>query len=778
MINGPVRATASSAPSVPRATAGPRVTLGARIAATAVACVVTACAPGSCLPAPGGYYGETERDRPTTAFQATSLGEPEYLDPGLSSDANASSLMYDLFEGLVVKHPEDLRPTQGVATHWDQTEDNRVFRFHLRSDARWSDGEPVTAKDFAYAWTRILTPETGARMVTMLYPIKNGELFHLDTLKTLREPHKLSSAPSADDGDLLDKGTALRILHTARSTSPFEPLAATDGIANIDFTAASAKTDTAASMILHADDDETTKPQPRDSDLTVLSRGGKTRCNHADDHWYRVAAGDRQGWLPGCAIAKHPEATHALVAVHHALPTFTATRAPQLPDQLGFVPLAAMARDTSVLGIRTPDDHTLEVELEEPTPYFIELCGFPTYFPVRQDVIEKFAALGKPDNWFRAGNIVSNGPYVIDTWQFRYEITYQRNPYHYDHDKLKIHTMKWIQIPEYTQLLNLYQTGELDWIGPETTLPSQFMKLLPKYKDFDRSLYIATYWYEFNVEKPPVDDARVRRALNVAVDKQLLIDKITQGDQMPAWSYVPPYTGSGYAKQHAADLAGGNSPFTGPEFQFNPELGRKLLTEAGYKLVKQGDEWQAQGFPSLEILYNTSEGHKQIAVAIQAMWREHLGITVALRNEEWKVMLKNLRDGRFQIARFGWIADYNHPHTYADLLLSKSHHNWTHWKNPEYDQLVAKAAATADQKESIQLYRQAELMSLAELPRLPLYFYTKSTLIKPYVKGYWPNASNDHFIRWLWIDDDWRNNPDNAPSYPPREVPEPGRIGP
>ena len=278
--------------------------------------------------------------------------------------------------------------------------------------------------------------------------------------------------------------------------------------------------------------------------------------------------------------------------------------------------------------------------------------------------------------------------------------------------------------------------------------------------------------------RPADDDARVRRALNLAVDKQLLVDSITQGGQMPAWSYVPPYTGSGYAEQHEADLASGNSPFTGPEFRFNPELGRKLLAEAGYKVVEKGSEWHAEGFPSLEILYNTSEGHKQIAVAIQAMWREHLGITVALRNEEWKVMLKNLRDGRFQIARFGWIADYNHPHTYADLLTSVSHHNWTHWKSPEYDALVSKAAATADQTESIKLYRQAELLSLTDMPRMPLYFYTKSTLIKPYVKGYWPNASNDHFIRWLWIDENWRDNPDNVPSYPPREVPEPGRIAP
>ena len=139
-------------------------------------------------------------------------------------------------------------------------------------------------------------------------------------------------------------------------------------------------------------------------------------------------------------------------------------------------------------------------------------------------------------------------------------------------------------------------------------------------------------------------------------------------------------------------------------------------------------------------------------------------------------MLKNVRDGHFQIVRMGWIADYNHPHTWMDVFLSYSANNETGWQSPAFDALIKQAAATADPQASIRLYRQAEAMTVAAMPRLPLYFYTKSSLVKPYVKGFYPNASNEHPLRWMWIDSAWRNNASNAPAYPPVEIPAPGIL--
>ena len=438
------------------------------------------------------------------------------------------------------------------------------------------------------------------------------------------------------------------------------------------------------------------------------------------------------------------------------------------------MPLTALKPDPSVIGVRAVGEHALEVVLSEPTPYFVQLVMYQNYAPVRRAVIERFEAMGKPDHWYRPGNIVTNGPYVLDEHKFRYEITFKPNPRWYAADQLKLKRIVWLEVEPYHSTMNLYKTGEIDWIGQVSALPAAYMDVLEGYDDFSREWWLSTYWYEFNTKAKPVDDVRVRRALNLAVDKQQLIDRVTYANQMPATHYVPPFTGSGYSEAHEADAKAGRDPFSGAGHDFDPERARKLLSEAGYQLVQEGDGWKAKNFPSLEILYNTSEGHRKIAVAIQDMWKRHLGISVQLRNEEWKVMIKNLRDGNFQLARFGWTGDYNHPHTWMDTFLSYSANNFTNHENPAFDALVAKAASEANPQESIRLYREAEALIAADMCRLPLYFYTKSTLVKPHLKGYWGNAQNRHFVRWMWIDEDWRNNPENTPAFPPEALPTAG----
>jgi oligopeptide transport system substrate-binding protein len=643
------------------------------------------------------YFGTTERPgKDTTTFYLNNGNEPEYLDPGLITDTASSTLAEDLFEGLVVRHPKDLHATQGVATHWDQSDDNTVFRFHLRPEARWSDGQPVTAHDFVYAWTRVLTAATGARMAANLYVIKNGTLYHQGKLKVLRRAERLRSKPGASDGDELDKDAALEILE------------AKDGWAKV-------RRFTALPTYLPRARDE--KPDEQKEDQPAPKK-----------------------------------------------------------EPAGYVPEDALEADPSVIGVRAKADQILEVELENPTAHFVELVGHTTFFPVRKDVIERFEKEKRLEHWYRPENIVCNGPYTLDEWQVRYQITFKRNPHHYDHDQLKIHRIVWFLVQHYIPTMNLYYAGEIDWIGSNLTLPENFMDLLERYKDFSRAPYLSTYWYDFNLKKKPLDDVRVRKALNLAVDKQLLIDKVTRADQTPATHFVPDFAGSGYAEQSEADKKAGRDPFAGKDRDYDPARARELLAEAGYKLEKKGDGWHAKGFPGLEILYNTSEGHRAVAVAIQSMWQQELGVRVQLRNEEFSVMLKSLRDGQFQVARFGWAADYNHPHTWLETFLSYSGNNWPKWKDKEFDALVEKAAATADPAESIRRYREAELRTVEAMPRMPLYFYTKSTLTKPYVKGYWDNAQNQHHIRYIWIDPDWRNGGENVPAYPPREFPKPGRI--
>jgi oligopeptide transport system substrate-binding protein len=445
-------------------------------------------------------------------------------------------------------------------------------------------------------------------------------------------------------------------------------------------------------------------------------------------------------------------------------------------EPLGWADAAGLASDPAPVGVRAVGDHVLEVALERPTPYFIELLAHPSTYPVPRELVQRFERDADPDRWTRPEHLVSNGAYVLDSWRFRYEITMRRNPHHRYHDALRIHRIVWMMVESYLSTMNLYKAGELDYVGDGSTLPNDYLARLATKKDFHRTNYLGTYWYELNVDRPPLDDPRVRRALDLGIDKAQLVTRIVRGGQAPATHFVPDFTGLGYSTRVAADRAAGRDPFAGPGHDFDPARARALLGEAGYPVVPDGDGYRAEGLPPIEILYNTSEGHKQIAVAVQDMWRRHLGVSVSLRNEEWKVMLKNVRDRNFQIVRFGWIADYDHPHTFLDTFLSTSPNNRTGWKSPAYDQLVERAASTADREASIGLYREAEALAVEAMPKIPLYFYTKSTLMKPYVRGFRFNAKNRHHLAWLWIDPDFASSTKDEPAITPPSFPPPGRI--
>lgn len=646
----------------------------------------------------GAYFGATARaGKDPTTFYLNAGAEPEYLDPGKSGDTASASMILQLFEGLTSYAPVDLRPTQGVAERWDRSDDNRIFRFHLRDGARWSDGKPVTAHDFEYAWKRVLRPATASKAAQNLHVLKNGELFNLGKLKAA-----------------------------------------------------------AADTVVRAE------PRPDAPAVATLARGSF------------VVILAREGGAGGAG------ARWAKVALHGDLPTYDPGAAPDVtPGALGFVPEAALVEDDRAVGVRAASERVLEVELSRPTPYFTDLTGLPNFMPVRRDVVEPFEARGEADLWFRPENIVGNGPYALDEWKFRYEITMKRNPMYWDRDRLRIHRVVWMSVEQPHAVMNLYKGGELDYSGENTSLPSEYLGLLSSRQDFRCFDYLSTYWYELNVRKPPVDDARVRRALNLAIDKRQIVEKITRGGQQPATHYVPDFTGSGYAEQGREDRERGADPFAAPGLQFDPARGRALLAEAGYQVVEEGGAHRAIDFPPLEILYNTNEGHRQIAVAVQDMWKRHLGIAVTLRNEEWGVMLKSQRDGHFQVVRAGWAAEYNHPHTWLATLLSGSTQNRTGWSDPEFDELVRRAAATADPKESIRLYREAEARALEGMPKLPVYFLTKSSLVKPWVKGFTGNARNIQLMKWLWIDPTWQGSADDgAVAAPPLELPAPGRILP
>ncbi|MEO5730741.1 MAG: peptide ABC transporter substrate-binding protein, partial [Byssovorax sp.] len=563
------------------------------------------------------YFGTTlRRAKDPRTFYVNNVSEPEYLDPGKCNDTLSGALIAQLFEGLTGYDPRDGHPVQGVAERWDRSDDNRLFRFHLRDDARWSDGVKVTARDFEYAWKRVLRPSTASKSVPNLYALKNGEPFSQGKLKAVRRDVTLRSSPVASapaQGSLL-KGTFVQIVA-------------------------------------------------------------------ADKGWAQVAR-----WS--------------------ALPTYSARpAAPPSPALTGFVAEEDLIEDDAVLGVRATDDRTLEVELERPTPYFLRLASYHSLFPVRRDVIEAFEKRGDPDLWTRPGSLVSNGPYVLDQWVFRYEITMRKNPQYRFADRIKIDRIVWIEVEDAHSTMNLYKTGEIDSLGENMLPPAEYLERLSKKRDFRRNDFLAVQWYEINTRKPPLNDARVRRALNLAIDKQTLVDRVQRGGELPATHYVPDFTGLGYSAQVKADRLAGVDPFSGPSMEFDPDRARALLGEAGYPVMKEGDSYRVPGFPPVEVVYNNNEGHQKAAVAIQDMWKHYLGISIQLRSEEWKVMLNRYREGRFQVIRLGWTADYDHPQTFLEQFLSENPQNLTGWGDPRFDETMKQAASTAETGESIRLYR-------------------------------------------------------------------------
>jgi oligopeptide transport system substrate-binding protein len=326
--------------------------------------------------------------------------------------------------------------------------------------------------------------------------------------------------------------------------------------------------------------------------------------------------------------------------------------------------------------------------------------------------------------------------------------------------------------------MQLYKSGEIDFAGDDDPPPAQYLPSLSGKKDLFANNYLQVEWYELNTHKPPLDDVRVRRALNLAIDKTEIVEKVIHGGQLPATHYVPDYTGLGYSALVSAQKAARAFPFAGRDVEFNPERARELMKEAGYEVVMDGDSSLARGFPAIELLYNSNEIIKQVAVAAQDMWKRHLGVSVRLRSEDWKVLLNSYSEGQFQMIRLGWTADYDHPQTFLDTFRATNPQNRTGWSDNAFDETMKEAAETPEQDKSIALYQKAEAIALKAVPRLPLYFDARFTLLKPWVKGFWTSSLHPHRIQYFWIDEAWRQQRGNEPAFVPLEFPPPGRMEP
>ncbi len=519
------------------------------------------------LPASCGFDYETNVENGTRQgiLHIGNGDEPRELDPHVVTGSIEANLCLALLEGLVGWHPEGQRLIPGVAASWERSADGKTYLFRLREDAKWSNGDAVTAADFVYSWRRALSPALGNNYAYMLYYLKNAARFH-------------------------------------------------------------------------------------------------------------------QGEIT----------------------------------------------DFSEVGVKAPDDLTLTVELENPTPFFLQLLAHQSYFPVHRATIEAFGAIDeRGTRWTRPGNYVGNGPFKLKEWVLNRSIVVEKNDYYWDADAVKLQQIVFYPIQNVTTEERMFRAGQLHLTG-STPVDKVAYYRKERPETLKITPFFSTYYYLFNTLAPPLDQQEVRQALAMSIDRQQIVDKITKAGELPAYSFTPPDT---------------NDYTATARVEYDVERARALLAEAGYP--------GGAGFPPIELMYNTSEGHRRIAIAIQQMWKTNLNINVTLTNQDWKVYLDKRDAKDYQVARAGWIGDYLDPNTFLDMYTSSGGNNDTGWSNRRYDELIAQAAQTTDQESRFALFQEAEALLMTELPIIPIYTYVNKSLVSPDVRGWHPNILDIHPYKYI-----------------------------
>jgi ABC-type oligopeptide transport system substrate-binding subunit len=536
-----------------------------QVARVALTLVATASLQ-ACITA-GAYFGSTT----PPGDQVLIIGnqsEPRSLDPHKTAGVPEANIMLNLYDCLTTYDPKTAEPIPCLATSWEHNADSSVWTFHLRQNATWTDGKPLTADDFVYSWRRITDPDTASPYANLLYYVKNGE--------------------ALNNGDL---------------------------------------------------------------------------------------------------------------------------------------------KDLTQLGVRALDPYTLEVTMERPTAFFISMTPHYAFTAVPRQAIEAWG-----DQWVTPEHNVSSGPFRLVKRAAYDRIILDKWSGHWDAANVTLTRVIFLPIDEQNTAVNLYKANELYGLaGGGQTVPTSFVKALRPKKDFYVSAEYGTYYYSLNVKRKPFDNPLVRRALNLAIDKQAICEKYLGAGQVPAYNWVPPGT-PGYPYPDAP--------------HYDPELARKLLAEAGYPGGK--------GFPKIEIFFNTLESHRQIAELVQRMWKEQLNIPVDLNNQEWQVFQATRERREFDVARDGWIADYLDCNTFLDLYQTDTLNNHPGWLDPQYTKLMEQANSDPDPQHRLDLLAKAEAILLDQMPVIPLYYYASVKLKKPFVDGWYDNPLDQHPMKFISINNSWK----------------------
>lgn len=608
---------------------------------------------------------------PPADFTFDNSTEIKTIDPPKATGQPEGRIIDAVFEGLLrhtvpaekLKNAKpgenlDLAAEPACAESYSISEDGRTYTFQMRPAAKWSDGSPVTAHDFAWSWQRMLHPETASEYSYQLHYLLGAEQYNTAQVEE-GDPVEVELTDRRDPLQTFPRGTIVRGTLTWIEKSP-EPTFSED----VD-------------------------PKQRKQALADWR-----------ETWIYWVTPEGQG--EAVAFSKQEtEGRDEVTRCLFLLPDFEKT-----------------------VGIQAESADKLVLTLKHPTPYFPELLAFYPLYPVNRRCVETF---GSP-NWTKPENLVNNGPFRIQFRRIRDRIRLVKNENYWNADSVQLKTIDALAIKSETTSLNMYLSGQIDWATtvPKTMIPEIQKQLGPQFRN---TPMLTSYIYRLNVAKPPLDNVKVRQALSLALDRQQIVQFITKAGEVPAQGFVPPgLAGYPYPKMHG----------------FDPELARTTLAEAGYP--------GGRGMPRLEILYNVSDAHQEVAEAIQQQWRENLGIDVQLRNLEWGVFLDTLQSTNYQIARSGWIGDYPDPNTFVDMFVTGGANNQTNWSNARYDELVEKAGSEFDPPKRLQMLAEAEQILLDEMPIIPIYWAVTFNLVKPHVQGFYAHPQDWHPLQLLRVE--------------------------
>jgi len=382
--------------------------------------------------------------------------------------------------------------------------------------------------------------------------------------------------------------------------------------------------------------------------------------------------------------------------------------------------------DFDQVGVKALDPHTLRIELVGPTPYLLSLVQHDSWLPVNPKAILSFGNIDTRDSkWTRAENYIANGPFKMKSWRPNDVIEVVRNPLYWDAANVKLNGINFFSIENLNTAERAFQAGQLHKTDqvPLDKVP-YYRRTRPELIRIDP--YEGVYFYRINIARKPLDNPKVRLALNLAVDRDAIVKNILREDQKPATGYTPPGMGD-------------YKPLD--KMQYDPERARQLLAEAGYP--------NGKGFPKFTIHFNTLESHRAIAEAIQQMWKEELNIDVGLENQEWKVYLDTQNNKNYDISRSAWIGDFMDPVTFLSMWTTGNGNNNTNWGNPKFDAFIEQAARTGDPKARLEILHQAEDLFLSEAPIVLVYWYTNAYLLQPSVQNWNPLVLGNHNYKYI-----------------------------